>query len=314
EPLPFDVLDTFDAALNLQFDDLITRERRFRNLIAEASLKDGVLEVRRAQVDAAKGKLKARGTLKPTPAGRTITAEIMATNAMIELEGMTREELDQLPHHAIDAQLSATGNTPRELAASLDGFAWIIGGQGQVRRSKLGPLAGDFIAELLGAVNPFAKTATYSRIECQGAYFEITNGKVETSPAIVIRTDHAVVLAEGEVDLVSEKIDFTFETIPLQGIGVSLSDYISPFTKLVGTLSRPQISLDPKSTVVEGGAAVATSGLSILVKSLWKRWFGSRQICRKVAEQAIKIRKVRDPGAVPDLDKLILGSQRPESE
>ncbi|MEN8129651.1 MAG: AsmA family protein, partial [Pseudomonadota bacterium] len=41
EPLPFDVLDTFDAALNLQFDDLITRERRFRNLVAEASLKDG---------------------------------------------------------------------------------------------------------------------------------------------------------------------------------------------------------------------------------------------------------------------------------
>lgn len=96
DPLPFELLDTFEAELSLQIDDLISDERRWRNLVAEASLEQGVLEVRQAQVDAARGKLSARGTLKPAPAGKTIAAEITAANAMIALKGMTEEELDQL--------------------------------------------------------------------------------------------------------------------------------------------------------------------------------------------------------------------------
>jgi len=60
------------------FEDLVTR----RNLIAEASLSKGVLEIRRAQVDAARGNLHAHATLKPAPAGRTISAELTASNAI----------------------------------------------------------------------------------------------------------------------------------------------------------------------------------------------------------------------------------------
>jgi hypothetical protein len=314
EPLPFEVLDTFDAEFSVKIDDLIWDARRWRDLAVEVSLKQGVLEVRQAQADAARGKLSVHGTLKPTPAGSAIALEITAANAMLALRDMTPEELDLLPRHAIAAQLSAAGNTPHELAASLNGYAWIVGGQGRVRRTKLGPLAGDFLTELLGAVNPFSKTEEYNRMDCQGMYFEIENGKVETSPAIVIRTDRAVMVAVGKVDLVSEKIDFTFETTPQKGVGVSVTDYITPFAKLEGTLSSPRITLDREGAVVEGGAAVLTLGLSILAKGLWKSRFGSRKICEKVARKAMEIRRERDPGAVPDLDKLIAGTQRPETE
>ncbi len=99
-----------------------------------------------------------------------------------------------------------------------------------------------------------------------------------------------------------------FETTPRKGIGVSVTDYITPFAKLEGSLSSPRITLDREGTVVEGGAAVLTLGLSILAKGLWKSWFGSREICEKVARKAIEIRRERDPGAVPDLDKLIAGT------
>jgi len=314
EPLPFEVLDAFDAELSIQIDELVSDARRWRDLAAELSLEKGVLKVERVQVDAANGMLNVRGALKPTPAGRTIDLDITAANAMIALKDMAQEEVEQLPRLAIAAQLSATGNTPRELAASLDGFAWIVGGQGQVRRSKISPLVGDFLTELFGAVNPVAEAQQYTRIDCQGMYFEIANGKVETSPAIIIRTAHAVIIAEGKVDLVTEKIDFTFETTPRKGIGVSVNDYINPFAKLEGTLRSPKIALDPKGTVVEGGAAVATLGLSILVKSLWKRWFGTGEICEKVADKAVEIRKMRDPNAIPDIDKLMADFQRAETE
>ncbi len=66
-----------------------------------------------------------------------------------------------------------------------------------------------------------------------------------------------------------------FETTPRKGIGVSVTDYITPFAKLEGILNSPRITLDREGTVVEGGAAVVTLGLSILAKGLWKSWFGS---------------------------------------
>ncbi len=65
-------------------------------------------------------------------------------------------------------------------------------------------------------------------------------------------------LARGRIDLTTEKIDFTFETTPREGIGISVGDIVNPFTKVVGTLSAPKISLDLQGTIVEGGTAFAT--------------------------------------------------------
>jgi uncharacterized protein involved in outer membrane biogenesis len=314
EPLPLEALDAFDAELDVRVDELIWDARRWRDLVAEMSLKQGVLEVRRAQVDAARGRLSVRGTLKPTPAGSAIDLEVEGANAMIAVRDMTPEELDQLPRHAIAARLSATGKTPHELAASLDGFAWIVGGKGQARRTRLDRLVGDFLTELIASLNPTAKTDEFSRMECQGMYFEIDNGKIVTSPAIVILTDRVAVVAGGEVDLASERIDFTFETTPVRGIGISVSDFVNPFIKLEGTLSNPRIAPNPKGVAVEGSLAVATMGLSVVAKGFWQRLFGKRELCERAAETAIERRTERDPGAVPDMDKLIAGTQRPETE
>jgi hypothetical protein len=249
-----------------------------------------------------------RGAIKPTAAGGHFTVHITAADAMLAAAQMTAEELDRLPRHAIDARLSATGNTPHELAASLNGFIWVIGGDGEGPRTKLSPLFGDFLTELGAAVTSAESDKTMARVDCGGIYLEIDDGKVKTAPAIVAQTEHLVVFAAGTADLATEKIDFLFETIPLRGVGISLGDLTNPFTKLSGTLRQPRISLSPGGTLLEGGAAVATSGLSILVKSLWKRWFGSHQICEKVALKAVELRSERDPANVPDLSKMIAGT------
>jgi hypothetical protein len=227
---------------------------------------------------------------------------------MLASAQMTPEELDRLPRHAVDARLSATGNTPHELAASLNGFVWIIGGQGEGPRAKIGPLFGDFLSELGSAVNKVEEDRATTRIDCDGIYLEIEQGKVRTAPAIVIQTKHLVVFAVGTADLASEEIDVLFETTPLRGIGISLGELTNPFTKLTGTLRQPRISLSPEGALLQGGAAVATSGLSIVIKSLWKRWFGSRQICRQVANKALALRSERDPANVPDLASMVAGT------
>lgn len=316
EPLPFHLLDRFDAQVSVRIDDLISHDRRWRNLVAEATLNDGIVELRRVQVDAARGKASLRGRLEPTPAGRHVVLELNASEAMIALEEMTAEELDQLPRHAVDARLSATGDSPHALASSLDGYVWIIGGQGRSPRVDLDALVGDFLTQLLKAIGVAEEKDPLVRIDCQAIFAEIEQGRVRTSPAIVLRTEHVVALAAGEIDMASEKLDFTFETTPLKGLGVSVSDFVSPFTRLTGTLGAPQIVLDPTSRPGESVAALVTGGLTVVIKGIWKSWFGSRKVCEKIAAKAVEERRRRDPERVPDLAEMIShagGSEAPRA-
>lgn len=308
EPLPFELLDRFDGKIRVEVASLFSHQRAWRDVAVDAVIEEGALEIRQARADAARGKVQLRASIKPTATGRHVTAQMTAADAMLASAEMTAEELDRLPRHAIEARLSATGNTPHELASSLNGFVWIIGGQGEGPRAKFSLLFGDFLTELGAAVVQAESEKTTARVDCDGIYLEIDDGKVKTAPAIVLQTKKVVVFAVGTVDLATEKIDFLFETTPLRGVGISLGDLINPFTKLSGTLRRPRISLSPEGTLLEGGAAVATSGLSIVIKSLWKRWFGSRQICEKVANKALELRSERDPANVPDLTRMIAGT------
>ena len=309
KPLPFDLLDRLDADMSVRIDDLVSHERHWRDLVVEAVARQGVLQVHKAQVAAANGELKGRGMLEPAAEGRKLSMEITAANAMLASQQMTQRELDRLPRYAIDARLSAAGSSPHELAASLNGFIWMIGGEGEGRRSELEPLFGDFLTQLLSAINPFSTDETLSRTDCAGVYLEIVDGKLETSPAIVFQTDKVVAYAVGEIDLASERIDLTFQTASRQGVGLSISDAVNPFTKLTGTLRDPTIDIDPSGALVEGGAALASGGLTILFKSLRNSWFRSSRICEKTATDAAEIRRNRDPGNVPDLDTLRAGTR-----
>jgi uncharacterized protein involved in outer membrane biogenesis len=301
EPLPFDLLDRFDAALRVRLDNLLSHQRHWRNVILDADVDNGAVQLKQASLDAAAGKLRLSGTLTPHEAGRALALTIEASDAMIASEAMTPEEIERLPRHAVDAQLSAVGNTPHELVSSLDGFVWIVGGKGYGPRTKLAPLYGDFLTQVLTSINPAHTEQTEVRIDCDGAYLEVEQGKVRTAPAIVMKTKNIIVVASGTVDLSSEALDVTIETTPMRGIGISLGDVINPLTKVSGTLQSPAIVLDPKGALIEGGAAVATYGLSIVAKSLAKRLAGSHKICQRIGEQAVEIRRKKDPDNLPEL-------------
>ncbi len=304
QPLPFGLFDGIDGKLKIEFADFINEKRRYRSVSADATLNNGAIDVQQFTLTSSAGSVNATGTVRPGANGRQLQVAITASNATLETADMTPEEIERLPQFAIDTQLAATGNSPQTLAASANGYIWIMGGKGQVRRLRLGKLWGDFATQLINAVNPFARRKEYNRTECMGFYFEITDGKLATSPAMVGQTDEIVILARGTIDLATEQIGLTFQTTPRKGVGISVGDIVNPFTSVGGTLSQPRLTLNKQGSLVEGGAAVATGGLSIFAKSLWQRWVSSRDVCLKIAEEASKTRQQRDPANVPDLAEM----------
>ncbi len=138
------------------------------------------------------------------------------------------------------------------------------------------------------AVNPFVKQEPNTQVVC-GVYFvDVKDGVIAIDPGAVLQTDKLNMFASGIVDLNTEKVNVNFNTSARKGIGVSAGDFINPFIRIGGTMANPKLTLDPKGTVVEGGVAVATVGLSIVAKGLWGRWIAEKDPCGKFIEEAKK--------------------------
>ena len=132
------------------------------------------------------------------------------------------------------------------------------------------------------------KQDPYTDVVC-GVYFvDVKDGVVAIDPGAVMQTDKMNMFASGVVDLNTEKLNVGFDTAARKGIGISAGSFINPFVRIGGTMSSPRLALDAKGTVVEGGVAVATLGLSILAKGMYGRWFSSKDPCGKFIEEAKK--------------------------
>ena len=136
-------------------------------------------------------------------------------------------------------------------------------------------------------------------MDCDRVFMEAENGLLSTSPAILLRLEKLNIAAAGTIDLSNEKIDFSVQTTPRKGLGLSTGDIINAFSKISGTLASPTLTLDPTGTLVQGSAAVATMGLSIVAQSLYRRFMGPRDPCEALTREARKIRAKRNPEEVP---------------
>jgi hypothetical protein len=139
----------------------------------------------------------------------------------------------------------------------------------------------DFLSQILNTVNPFAKTEPYTQLKCAAILIKATNGTIEGQPALVVQTDKLNIFANANVDLKSEKIDVALNTVPQTGLGISLSDLVTPYTKVGGTLANPTLALDAEGAILQGGAAVATAGISFLAMRFKDRYLSAKDACGK---------------------------------
>ena len=101
------------------------------------------------------------------------------------------------------------------------------------------------------------------------------------------QTKRLNIFAAATIDLKTEKVDVKVNTVPQKGLGLSLSDLVNPYTAIGGTLAKPTLTLDPQGAMIEGGAAVATGGLSILAKRFAERYLTASDACGKAASDAL---------------------------
>ena len=76
------------------------------------------------------------------------------------------QDIDTIAETDILLDLTGSGRTQREMAASLNGKVRFYSGPGIVAASGVSMLFSDFLTELFSTLNPFAENSPYTELEC----------------------------------------------------------------------------------------------------------------------------------------------------
>ena len=136
-----------------------------------------------------------------------------------------------------------------------------------------------FFSQLWTSLNPLVKRQPYTEVICAAYLFRAEDGVLRTDPALVLRVKGIDIISQGAINLRTEAVDFNFKTVARSGLGISVGQLLNPYIKISGTLARPRLTVDPKGTLVNAGAAVATAGLSVVATTLWDQLFRQNDPC-----------------------------------
>ncbi len=250
----------------------------YNDLNLRGELKDGQLTIDPLAFGSADGNLNARLVVGPVGAMANVVLAVDGDNIRLGvIPGMN--ETAAASRYKMQIGIAASGDNLRGLAATLGGRMRFVGAGGQIPNSASNALSSDFLSVLLRTLNPMAKRHEFTDVVCQAYLFQLKAGVLSTDPAIAVRTTDIDVVSHGTLNLATEAIDFNFKTAARRGLGFSAGEFLNPYVKVAGTLAKPRLTVDTKGTLVNGGAAFATGGLSILASTLWDRMSRQKDPC-----------------------------------
>jgi uncharacterized protein involved in outer membrane biogenesis len=298
-PIKLEVFDHFDLDLEIRVDEVVNLWELdpLRGITAGVLLKGRTLsvsdfEMRRMRGGKVKGDLAIGRDADLT----RIDVDITGEQLRFDLAAAPGQRPETYPPADIEAKFTGAGSTYRTLAASLDGRIKGIQGEGRINNNTMGILLSDVLYELFQSVNPLAKTEPSTKLNCGVYIINLADGKAEIQ-AVVIQTDKLTIVSAGTIDLNTERINIGFETRPRIGAGISASAITNSYIRLGGSMAKPAITLDPGSATLATGAAVATGGLSFVLKGVWDRYLTARDPCGEALKRDAELQtmKARQP-------------------
>ena len=249
-PLPFDVLRTFDLALDIRLDELDGVSLDIDSANLQASLTDGLLTVEPLQFNFVGSSV----TMRFSVDARSPDAKIryLATIDDLDLGDLFGQLDANVP---VDGELDmvvnvqAEGDTPHALAESLHGEVDLAIQRGHIRSRAFAFTALDLGSWL------FAKSTRrgYSELNCFVLRFDVVEGIADTE-TLFLDTDNVQLFGDGDISLGPETIHIEMDPQPKTRRIATLT---TGFT-IDGPLASPNVQ------VSAGGAAIRTIGEIVL--------------------------------------------------
>lgn len=287
QPLPLAALRAVDADLALQVGKLTVDNRQLSDLALTVQLNNGKLAVKPVHFGLAGGVFDGEAHLDA--AGKTPTLALHVSGRQFELGKLNSGGPISGGKSDLKVDLKSSGGSVRALMAGATGETSLSVGEGRLQNKAVDWAAGDLLFQVLGAINPLAKSEDSTPMTCAAVRFLIRDGVATADNGIAMRTAKVDVVGSGTVDLRSEQLDLGIKPRPRGGVGLSLSSPLAGLVRVNGTLAKPSMGLDAGGTLKTAasvGAGVATGGLSTLGELLIDKVSADDDPCRTALGQA----------------------------
>ena len=277
EPLPFEALNTTDIDFDTDIGRLTLDKIVLLDVATAVDLKGGDLHFKNRFAGPEGG--SSASDIALTSAGESAELDVNVNMRDLRLNLLSGDIKDPslVPPIGITLDFKSTGGTPRALASSANGRILVTQGEGQIENNLLAAVSGDIFAQLVSALNPFAKDDEFTTLNCTIFGLDISKGKADIT-GMYVQAEKLKIIADGDIDLTTEALNIEFNTKPRKGVGVSPDMFLTPFVKLTGTLASPGVGLDKKGALLAAG----TGGLSVLAQAAADRAAGEQDDCAKV--------------------------------
>ncbi|MTW22301.1 AsmA family protein [Allochromatium palmeri] len=273
QSLPLDGLKVFDGSLKLSTGRVELGDFDIDNGTLDARIDAGHLVL---SANAAQSGLSVDLELQP---GQTDWGFDLHHQGKLNLSRLIKAKnqpsLSDVPI-GIEVRLHAIGSSIPALLRSADGRVELVLGAGQLDRKASQLPFGGVVVNLLDAVNPTQLSAIRVRkdflsLQCAVLQFDIADGIATSKHGLALQTEKLNVLGGGAIKLETEEIELRFKTVKRAGVGLSLLGVADRFVVVDGTLKHPHATIDREDLFIEGAAAWASGGLSLVADQIIQR-------------------------------------------
>lgn len=234
------------AAAELGFDnDRMTVPRFSGKLLGGSADGDAVFEARRQAVQ-----------LNLRLHAAQLGAWFKASGKKFDMKGGAME---------VDARLTTNGVSMKKLAANISGPMTIRIGPANILSEEAG--RAEFWMNGLFS----ARDADHVDLNCASLRLPFKSGVAHGEGIAGARSEASQLLTGGTVDMRREEVDLRGRLRARSGVSLGLSTFAGG-VKIVGKIAKPQLELDEAGVggaLARIGAAILTSGVSIVATAIW---------------------------------------------
>ncbi len=238
-----------------------------KNVKADASLSNGVLDVKNFATDIAQGTLNANAKVNAN--NQQIVLDIKANNIQIKdlhkefiAEGTQDFGILSGGNLKIQTNLITHGQTYRNLIENLDGRFVAIVGETVFQAGSLNFLRFSFLNELLKAIN-FASVAGDKnwKMSCGVVRADFAKNMAIFPNSIAFSSSDLNLTMDGSINLINDKIDFTVSPSARKIKDTNISQMLSSLVKIEGTITNPKILVNAQGAMNAVVGFMTTGGI-----------------------------------------------------
>ena len=270
----YGILNMLNSVINVKIDNFVIDDGLVaKNVSAKISVVNGVLDIRPLNLGFGQGVVSASVYAN----ANNQTVKIKINSEGIRLQDLHKEFLVSNKHDfgvlsggdlLLDVNLSTSGKTYNQLYEKLDGTSVVLLSPSKIQSGDLNFMTGNFITQLLKALNINVKKETSIKLKCGVIRSNFGQGKINFPNGIALHSSKLNLISNGSISLINDKINFNIKPFSGKVIDTNVAQALASFVSVKGVLNKPKIGVNEKEALKTLVGAFATGGVSYLGSKL----------------------------------------------